>query len=152
MTVDAVAMSETAGTIATIRNATANSPITPTVSHWRTSLRLGSGVVGAGPGVESTRRRSSYVAAGQHESAWQRDLLVITLDMDRVCQDRKRPREVHVRIGVSLSERDGPDALDMLTDDLRRAADDGFASAWMSNIFGLDALTALARVSRLVRS
>jgi KUP system potassium uptake protein len=49
-----------------------------------------------------------------------------------------------VRIGVCLSERDGPDALDKLIDDLRRAADDGFASAWMSNIFGLDALTALA--------
>jgi hypothetical protein len=52
--------------------------------------------------------------------------------------------EVHVRIGVCLSERDGPDALDKLIDDLLRAADDGFASAWMSNIFGLDALTALA--------
>jgi alkanesulfonate monooxygenase SsuD/methylene tetrahydromethanopterin reductase-like flavin-dependent oxidoreductase (luciferase family) len=49
-----------------------------------------------------------------------------------------------VRIGLSLSERGGPDALDKLTDDLRRAADDGFASAWMANIFGLDALTALA--------
>ena len=49
-----------------------------------------------------------------------------------------------MRIGVSLSERGGPDALDKLTDDLRRAADDGFASAWMSNIFGLDSLTALA--------
>jgi 5,10-methylenetetrahydromethanopterin reductase len=31
-----------------------------------------------------------------------------------------------------------------LRDELRRAADDGFASAWMSNIFGVDALTALA--------
>ena len=49
-----------------------------------------------------------------------------------------------MRIGVSLSERSGPDALVKLTDDLRRAADDGFASAWLSNIFGLDALTALA--------
>ena len=56
--------------------------------------------------------------------------------MDPVCQDRKRPKEVHVRIGVSLSERGGPDALDKLTDDLRRAADDGFASAWMSNTSG----------------
>jgi len=64
--------------------------------------------------------------------------------MDPVCQDRKRPKEVNVRIGVSLSERGGPDTLDKLTDDLRQAADDGFASAWMSNIFGLDALTALA--------
>ncbi|KAB2371929.1 LLM class F420-dependent oxidoreductase [Actinomadura montaniterrae] len=49
-----------------------------------------------------------------------------------------------MRIGVSLGERGGPDALDKLADDLRRAADDGFASAWMSNIFGVDALTALA--------
>jgi 5,10-methylenetetrahydromethanopterin reductase len=49
-----------------------------------------------------------------------------------------------VRIGVSLGERGGPDALDKLADDVRRAADDGFASAWMSNIFGVDALTALA--------
>ncbi|MEU6752596.1 LLM class F420-dependent oxidoreductase [Spirillospora sp. NPDC046719] len=31
-----------------------------------------------------------------------------------------------------------------MADDVRRAADDGFASAWMSNIFGVDALTALA--------
>ncbi|MFD7054916.1 TIGR03564 family F420-dependent LLM class oxidoreductase [Streptomyces mirabilis] len=49
-----------------------------------------------------------------------------------------------VRIGVYLDERGGPDTLARLTDDLRRAADDGFASAWMSNIFGMDALTALA--------
>jgi F420-dependent oxidoreductase-like protein len=31
-----------------------------------------------------------------------------------------------------------------LRDQLRRAADDGFASAWLLNIFGVDALTALA--------
>ncbi|MFE5125070.1 LLM class F420-dependent oxidoreductase [Streptomyces sp. NPDC056669] len=49
-----------------------------------------------------------------------------------------------VRIGVTLNEHDGPDALTRLTDDLRRANDDGFASAWMSHIFGMDALTALA--------
>lgn len=49
-----------------------------------------------------------------------------------------------MRIGVSLGERGGPAALDKLADDVRRAADDGFASAWMSNIFGVDALTALA--------
>ncbi|MBO2457755.1 LLM class F420-dependent oxidoreductase [Actinomadura violacea] len=49
-----------------------------------------------------------------------------------------------MRIGVSLGERGGADALDRLADDVRRAADDGFASAWMSNIFGVDALTALA--------
>ncbi|MQY09424.1 LLM class F420-dependent oxidoreductase [Actinomadura macrotermitis] len=49
-----------------------------------------------------------------------------------------------MRIGVSLSERSGADALAKMTGDLRRAADDGFASAWLSNIFGVDALTALA--------
>jgi len=49
-----------------------------------------------------------------------------------------------MRIGTSLAEPAGPQALDRLRDDLKRAADDGFASAWMSNIFGLDALTALA--------
>ena len=49
-----------------------------------------------------------------------------------------------MRIGVSLAEPAGPEAFSRLRDDLKRAADDGFASAWMSNIFGLDALTALA--------
>jgi 5,10-methylenetetrahydromethanopterin reductase len=49
-----------------------------------------------------------------------------------------------MRIGVSLAEPAGPEAFSRLRDDLRRAADDGFASAWMSNIFGMDALTALA--------
>ena len=37
-----------------------------------------------------------------------------------------------------------PQALVRLRDQLQHAADDGFASAWVSNIFGLDALTALA--------
>ena len=49
-----------------------------------------------------------------------------------------------MRIGVALAEPDGPRALSRLCDDLQRAADDGFPSAWLSNIFGLDALTALA--------
>ncbi len=49
-----------------------------------------------------------------------------------------------MRIGVTLADPSGPDAFARLHDDLRRAADDGFASAWMSNIFGMDALTALA--------
>jgi 5,10-methylenetetrahydromethanopterin reductase len=47
-------------------------------------------------------------------------------------------------IGTSLAEPTGPDALDKLADQLRAAAHDGFRSAWMSNIFGLEALTALA--------
>jgi 5,10-methylenetetrahydromethanopterin reductase len=49
-----------------------------------------------------------------------------------------------MRIGISLQEPGGPAALADLTDQVRAAADDGFASAWISNIFGLDALTALA--------
>jgi 5,10-methylenetetrahydromethanopterin reductase len=49
-----------------------------------------------------------------------------------------------MRIGTSQDEPAGPDALIRLRDQLQRAADDGFASAWISNIFGLDALTALA--------
>ncbi|TDD65729.1 TIGR03564 family F420-dependent LLM class oxidoreductase [Actinomadura rubrisoli] len=49
-----------------------------------------------------------------------------------------------MRIGLSLSERGGPEALVKVADDVRRAADDGFSSAWLSNIFGMDALTALA--------
>jgi 5,10-methylenetetrahydromethanopterin reductase len=49
-----------------------------------------------------------------------------------------------MRIGVSLRDATGPDALTRVRDELQRAADDGFPSAWMNNIFGLDALTALA--------
>src|ERR1700723_3815366 len=54
-----------------------------------------------------------------------------------------------MRIGVSLPDPSGPDGqgrppLAQVRDALQRAADDGFASAWMNNIFGLDALTALA--------
>ena len=49
-----------------------------------------------------------------------------------------------MRIGIMAAETGGTRALDELADQLRRAADDGFASAWMSNIFGLEALTSLA--------
>ncbi len=49
-----------------------------------------------------------------------------------------------MRIGISVAEPSGPDALIRLTDQVRAAADDGFASAWMSNIFGLEALISLA--------
>ena len=49
-----------------------------------------------------------------------------------------------MRIGTSAVETGGDQALIKLADQLRRAADDGFASAWIANIFGLDALTALA--------
>src|SRR5260370_18929912 len=49
-----------------------------------------------------------------------------------------------MQIGTSLPEPEGADALSVLRDHLRAGADDGFASAWMANIFGLDALTARA--------
>jgi 5,10-methylenetetrahydromethanopterin reductase len=49
-----------------------------------------------------------------------------------------------MRIGTMAVETGGTQALGKLADQLRRAADDGFASAWISNIFGLEALTALA--------
>jgi 5,10-methylenetetrahydromethanopterin reductase len=49
-----------------------------------------------------------------------------------------------MRIGISQDEPAGPQALVRLRDQLQHAADDGFASAWVTNIFGLDALTALA--------
>jgi 5,10-methylenetetrahydromethanopterin reductase len=49
-----------------------------------------------------------------------------------------------MRFGTSMPEPEGPQALSLLRDGLLKAADDGFASAWMANIFGLDALTALA--------
>ena len=49
-----------------------------------------------------------------------------------------------MRIGVSLQDPSGPSPMTALREELQRAADHGFASAWMSNIFGVDALTALA--------
>jgi F420-dependent oxidoreductase-like protein len=49
-----------------------------------------------------------------------------------------------MRIGVALQDPSGPDAMNRLREQAQQAADDGFASVWMSNIFGLDALTALA--------
>ncbi len=55
-----------------------------------------------------------------------------------------------MRIGTSLAEPVGPDPLGALADQIRAGADDGFASAWISNIFGLEALTALAVAGREV--
>src|SRR5260370_42181587 len=59
-------------------------------------------------------------------------------------------RRKHMRIGVSLAEPAGPRALALLGDQPRRAADDGFSSAWMAHIFGPDALTAVAVAGRQV--
>jgi 5,10-methylenetetrahydromethanopterin reductase len=49
-----------------------------------------------------------------------------------------------MRIGTMAADPGGDQAITQLTDQLRRAADDGFASFWLSNIFGLEALTSLA--------
>jgi 5,10-methylenetetrahydromethanopterin reductase len=49
-----------------------------------------------------------------------------------------------MRIGISLAEPTGTGALSKLRDQVQQAAGDGFASAWLANIFGVDALTALA--------
>ena len=49
-----------------------------------------------------------------------------------------------MRIGVSLREPAGPDPIRRLHEQVAQAAADGFSSAWLSNIFGVDALTALA--------
>jgi 5,10-methylenetetrahydromethanopterin reductase len=55
-----------------------------------------------------------------------------------------------MRIGILAGETGGARALNELADQVRGAADDGLASVWMSNIFGLDALTALAVVGSQV--
>ena len=49
-----------------------------------------------------------------------------------------------MRFGISAVDTGEAQALSKLTDQVRRAADDGFASVWLANIFGLEALTALA--------
>ena len=55
-----------------------------------------------------------------------------------------------MRIGITAAETGDAQALSTLTDQVRRAADDGFASVWVANIFGLEALTALAVVGSQV--
>jgi 5,10-methylenetetrahydromethanopterin reductase len=49
-----------------------------------------------------------------------------------------------MRIGILAAESSGDQALAKLADQVRRAAEDGLASLWLSNIFGLEALTSLA--------
>lgn len=53
-----------------------------------------------------------------------------------------------MRIGVSLTEPQGADPLGALHDQIAAAAADGFASGWLANIFGVEALTALAVAGR----
>jgi 5,10-methylenetetrahydromethanopterin reductase len=56
-----------------------------------------------------------------------------------------------MRIGILAAETSGDQAIGKLADQLKQAADDGLASFWMSNIFGLDALTALAAAGSRVQ-
>ncbi|GII91862.1 LLM class F420-dependent oxidoreductase [Sinosporangium siamense] len=53
-----------------------------------------------------------------------------------------------MRIGVMLKESSGEDPLSSIERQIARAAGDGFASVWMSHIFGFDAITALAVAGR----
>ncbi|MBA3279877.1 MAG: TIGR03564 family F420-dependent LLM class oxidoreductase [Geodermatophilaceae bacterium] len=56
-----------------------------------------------------------------------------------------------MRLGMSLIDpQPGPDPLGDLENQIRRAAEAGFSSAWLANIFALDALTALAVAGRNV--
>ncbi|MCK2216740.1 TIGR03564 family F420-dependent LLM class oxidoreductase [Actinomadura sp. ATCC 31491] len=48
-----------------------------------------------------------------------------------------------MRYGYFLNEPKGSDPIGGLRDQIAQAAADGFTSAWLSNIFGLDAITAL---------
>ncbi|GAA5105599.1 TIGR03564 family F420-dependent LLM class oxidoreductase [Nocardia iowensis] len=50
-----------------------------------------------------------------------------------------------MRIGIMFDyQQAGPDAISRLVDDLRQAVEEGFESAWLPQMFGMDALTALA--------
>jgi F420-dependent oxidoreductase-like protein len=55
-----------------------------------------------------------------------------------------------MRIGIFGGEVAGHGGIDEVVESARRAADQGFASYWVPQIFGLDALTALAVVGREV--
>ncbi|MCF6471166.1 TIGR03564 family F420-dependent LLM class oxidoreductase [Nonomuraea sp. MG754425] len=48
-----------------------------------------------------------------------------------------------MRYGYYLAEPGGPDPIGSLRDQIAQAVEDGFTSAWISNIFSLDAITAL---------
>ena len=55
-----------------------------------------------------------------------------------------------MRIGVFFGDPRHGDPFEELTERIGQAVDDGFASVWVPNIFGLDALTALAVLGREV--
>ena len=49
-----------------------------------------------------------------------------------------------MRIGIFGGEVAGDGGIDEVVESARRATDEGFASYWMPQIFGLDALTSVA--------
>ena len=51
-----------------------------------------------------------------------------------------------MRIGIGLGTSGAPPTLDGLIESARQAETAGFDSVWLSNIFGLDALTTLALI------
>ena len=54
-----------------------------------------------------------------------------------------------MKIGLMAAVTDAPDAtLDDLINDAVNAEAEGFASLWMANIFGLDAISTLAMIGR----
>jgi F420-dependent oxidoreductase-like protein len=53
-----------------------------------------------------------------------------------------------MRLGLTLNEPGGADPLGALREQIEEAVADGFATAWLANIFGVDALTALAVAGR----
>ena len=55
-----------------------------------------------------------------------------------------------MRIGVFFNEPRGDDAIDHLVEQAGQAVEDGFASVWLPQIFGLDALSVLAIMGREV--
>ena len=54
-----------------------------------------------------------------------------------------------MKIGLMAAVTDSPDrTLDHIIEDAKRAETEGFASLWMANIFGLDAISTLALIGR----
>jgi len=54
-----------------------------------------------------------------------------------------------MKIGIGIGDISGrPAAIDDLITQTQRAEEEGFASAWFANIFGIDAMTAIALIGR----
>jgi 5,10-methylenetetrahydromethanopterin reductase len=98
---------------------------------------------GKDPGADSVQTLDDVEATGRRRAAWRAVEPCAALGGGGKIRFRSE-RSSHMRIGTLEDEPAGPEALSRLRDQLQRAADDGLASAWLPNIFGLDALTALA--------